>query len=81
LESKVDIDINNPPFDKTGPPKSECFLSILTHVYFVAFVMISIYVLINILVAVLLKHLEVLIFDAKYKMKVFFQLGFKYFGN
>jgi len=60
LGSEINIDINNPPLDKNRPPNYFCIMSILSHAYFVLFVIISIYVLINILVAVLLKHLEVL---------------------
>ena len=58
---ETSIDINNPPFDEiNGPLKSICLMSVLTNVYFSSFVVISIYVLINILVAVLLKHQEVI---------------------
>lgn len=58
MNNAINIDVNNPSFDNNGSP-SACLLSFLARIYFVAFILISEYVLINIVVAVLLKHLEV----------------------
>ena len=57
MDTVISIDINNPPINN-GPLPS-CLLSFLARIYFISFVMVSEYVLINIVVAVLLKHLEV----------------------
>ena len=57
MDTVISIDINNPPIN--NGPLPACLLSFLARIYFIAFVMISEYVLINIVVAVLLKHLEV----------------------
>ncbi len=50
--------INNLPSEKQNPP-SACLLSVLAPFYFVVFVLISQFVLINIVVAVLLNQLNV----------------------
>lgn len=60
MDTVNSIDINNPPIN--NGPLPACLLSFLARIYFIAFVMISEYVLINIVVAVLLKHLEVYYF-------------------
>jgi len=61
LDNESQIDINNLPSEKQNPP-SACLLSVLAPFYFVVFVLISQFVLINIVVAVLLKQLNVNIY-------------------
>ena len=75
IDNVIKININNPPFDKNDPP-SECLVSFLARIYFIAFVMISEYVLINIVVAVLLKHLEVFYILKCYCVKLLFDLKY-----
>ena len=58
LDNLAEININNPPFENHEPP-SACLLSALAPIYFVVFVLISQFVLLNVVVAVLLKQLDV----------------------
>jgi hypothetical protein len=58
LHNVTEIDIHNRPVD-TNVQSSLCLAPVLARFYFIKFVLISEYVLINIVVAVLLKHLEV----------------------
>ena len=61
-----EIDIHSPPISLNGQ-SSSCLASFLARIYFISFVLISEYVIINIVVAVLMKHLEVKIFLIKFK--------------
>ena len=58
FDSASEIDINNLPFDKNEPP-SICLASFLARIYFIAFKIISEYVLINKVIDVLTKYLDV----------------------
>ena len=62
LYNVTEIDIHNRPVDINIQSSSLCLAPLLARIYFIKFVLISEYVLINIVVAVLLKHLEVYLF-------------------
>jgi hypothetical protein len=60
LHNVTEIDIYNLPVNINGQ-SSSCLASFLARIYFISFVLISEYVLINIVVGVLMKHLDVYI--------------------
>lgn len=58
----TEIDIHSPSVSINGQ-SSSCLASLLARIYFISFVLISEYVLINIVVGVLMKHLDVYIIE------------------
>jgi hypothetical protein len=60
LFNVTEIDIHSPSVSINGQ-SSSCLASFLARIYFISFVLISEYVLINIVVGVLMKHLDVYI--------------------